>query len=230
MRLHAFCEASASPKRYIRWVGKLSMLQTNQRTQQTGPQRYIQTQRKTETELKRQTLPEGRGQQLQISLQNRRHISNSKILTSHTTLGRWSKTQLGRIKTNRSRNMRSLIGENAIFTAKTQAKDHQDLISARIKATAPYSPNTFAEEHKRGGRNLAELSALASTKALSASHKNTSSSDHKIPQGHSRHLPTLTLKPYQQPSQFLQSVSKGCNPLMDFCLSLSQNLDIKSES
>lgn len=71
--------------------------------------------------------------------------------------------------------MRSLIGENAISTAKTQAKDHQDLISARIKATAPYSPNASAEEHKRGGRNLAELSAFASTTALSASHKNTSS-------------------------------------------------------
>jgi len=102
---------------------------------------------------------------------------------------------LGRRKKNRARNMRSLIGENAISTAKTQAKDHQDLISARIKATAPYSPNASAEEHKRGGRNLAELSALASTTALSASHKNTSFRDHKMPQGHSRHLPTLTLKP-----------------------------------
>jgi hypothetical protein len=67
--------------------------------------------------------------------------------------------------------MRSLIGENAISTAKTQAKDHQVLISARIKATAPYSPNASAEEHKRRGRNLAELSALASTTALSASQE-----------------------------------------------------------
>jgi hypothetical protein len=128
--------------------------------------------------------------------------------------------------------MRSLIGENAISTAKTQAKDHQDLISARIKATAPYSHNASAEEHKRGGRNLAELSALASTTALSLHTRTQSSRDHKIPQGHSRHLPTLTLKPWQQPSQFLQSVSKGCNPLMNLSLSLSQNPHtcIKSES